>query len=157
MSNSTLRTLVLSAVDMTSAGVRCLLTRPAFCSTLESLDLSWNPLGDEGVSLVAEFLANNTTLKCLDVINCGCGLEGTKHLASALARNTSLEKLDLGIIYENQSPLKKNLSRPGTDFAEGIGEILGTLSPNVEDSPHSLNDPKNSNLRELGPIFCKYV
>ncbi|XP_065884117.1 protein NLRC3-like isoform X2 [Dysidea avara] len=67
LSCSSIRSLVLSNVDMTSDDVCILLKGLTMSSTIELLDISANTLGRKGAIAIAEFLNTNRTLLSLNI------------------------------------------------------------------------------------------
>lgn len=128
-SNTALRSLFLSKVNMGSRAVRCLMDGLRSTTTLEDLSIGYNPLLDEGVGSVAELLSTNASLKRLYMYETHSGGGGAEHMATALERNSTLE-----ILYFGGNPIGR----------DGMKRLLAPLS-----RAYAADGPKNTTLKEL--------
>ena len=87
--------LNLSFCNMTSDGVREVVSGLSDNHTLRKLDLSYIPIGSEGAVAVATMLKRNSSLVILYLDRCSIGSSGGVELGAALERNKTLRELRL--------------------------------------------------------------
>ena len=94
--NHTLRELDLNDNQIESEGAVAVATMLKKNSSLETLRLNWCSIGSEGGRELGVALKKNTTLKVLGLSGNAIGDDGVRGLCVGLENNSSLEELDLG-------------------------------------------------------------